>query len=691
MSAAAVPTSTKRAQQLAPAYLTPSSASPSAYASVLSGLGGRDDTYDALDGSQAVYGSGVRGAAQTAVPFYANPLYTGPSQGLGPWLAEEGNENRTDDEDGNSRDGNSMVAAHVRPGGQLFPPLGYAHTPGAAHLTPLGGNGQARSISKPASHRCVAWVAVATSLALVLAVAALGLVTTARGETGDSGSNDTSDRDSALTTSASAVAQMSALEQQLVRLQTRLLTIETGLTTAVANDLATQAQLAILSANVATLPTMLKSVVAECGARTGVLWGRQTLQVAAQGTVFCTTEFTPSKLLPHDGTVGDRFGTSVAIGGSGLIVAGAYHDDNKHNDSGSAYLYQVDGTQQPHFLGKLVADNGGAGDEFGISVAVSSDGLIAVGARHADVQGNNTGAAFLYRVNATGAQPHVQLVAKLLPTDGEPHDNYGRSVAAASGGLVVIGSFFDSDRFADAGSAYVYKINTTTSMSQLVTKLLPADGAKDDHFGVSVAMNDAGLILIGAHNRDTQHGNGSGCVYVYQMNTAGTAPPEPITQIVPHDGTPDGRFGFSVAVSPDGLAVVGAYKSGSGSAYAYRMSEATGMPVLLTKLLPADGSAGDQFGISVAAGDNGLAVIGAFADADKGINSGSAYLFRVFGVGVPAQLLTKLVAADGAAYNLFGRAVAIDPEGRVVVTEVFDDDNGKQSGSAYVYSPPQVK
>ncbi|NEN89648.1 MAG: PEP-CTERM sorting domain-containing protein [Okeania sp. SIO3H1] len=47
---------------------------------------------------------------------------------------------------------------------------------------------------------------------------------------------------------------------------------------------------------------------------------------------------------------------------------------------------------------------------------------------------------------------------------------------------------------------------------------------------------------------------------------------------------------------------------------------------MLQEFTAPDGSAGDQFGYSVALMDN-TALIGSLGDDDKGINSGSAYLF----------------------------------------------------------------
>ncbi|CAK0851728.1 unnamed protein product [Prorocentrum cordatum] len=51
-----------------------------------------------------------------------------------------------------------------------------------------------------------------------------------------------------------------------------------------------------------------------------------------------------------------------------------------------------------------------------------------------------------------------------------------------------------------------------------------------------------------------------------------------------------------------------------------------------------------------------------------------------------AQLLLKLLASDGAAFDYFGRSVAVSSDGaRVVVGAPLDDDQGSNSGSVQVF------
>ncbi len=97
------------------------------------------------------------------------------------------------------------------------------------------------------------------------------------------------------------------------------------------------------------------------------------------------------------------------------------------------------------------------------------------------------------------------------------------------------------------------------------------------------------------------------------------------------------------------------------------------------KLTPSDANVGDMFGISVAI-DGNTAVAGAYHDDDNGSNSGSAYVFTRNGCGWQQQ--QKLTAPDAAAGDEFGCSVAID-EDTIVVGSCLD---GSGIGSAYVFA-----
>jgi hypothetical protein len=146
------------------------------------------------------------------------------------------------------------------------------------------------------------------------------------------------------------------------------------------------------------------------------------------------------------------------------------------------------------------------------------------------------------------------------------------------------------------------------------------------------------------------------------------------------------RFGFDVALDGE-RALIGVIfddqpsKIDAGSARILER-QVSGAWTQVANLLAFDAFAGDQFGYSVAL-DGDRAIVGSPQDDDKGSASGSAYVFERQSGG-SWVLASKLVAADGAIGDFFGRAVAIDGD-RVMVGSVLDDDGAGNAGSVYVY------
>jgi hypothetical protein len=158
-----------------------------------------------------------------------------------------------------------------------------------------------------------------------------------------------------------------------------------------------------------------------------------------------------AKLLASDGAADDEFGESVAISGDYAIV-GAYRDDDNGTDSGSAYVFERDGSGNWAEVTKLLASDGAADDDFGESVAISGDYAI-VGAPIDDDNGTDSGSAYVFERDGTGNWTEV---AKLLASDGATSDYFGTSVAI-SGDYAIVGAYLDDDNGTDSGSAYIFE------------------------------------------------------------------------------------------------------------------------------------------------------------------------------------------------------------------------------------------
>jgi len=160
-------------------------------------------------------------------------------------------------------------------------------------------------------------------------------------------------------------------------------------------------------------------------------------------------------------------------------------------------------------------------------------------------------------------------------------------------------------------------------------------------------------------------------------------------KLLPNDGSATDLFGFSLSMDGDTIVVGAPWDDDngrdSGSAYVFtRDTDGTAWRQQ-AKLLPDDGAADDMFGYKVAV-DGDSIVVGARWDDDNGEDSGSAYVFSRDSTGSTTwRQQAKLLPDDGAADDEFGGSVAVYND-TIVVGAYYDDDNGDRSGSAYVFT-----
>ena len=382
-------------------------------------------------------------------------------------------------------------------------------------------------------------------------------------------------------------------------------------------------------------------------------------------------DFENAKLTASDAAASDYFGFSVSISGDTALV-GAHGDDDNGSDSGTTYVIRYNGSNWVEEA-KLTASDGAASDSFGISVSISSD-TVLVGAMADDDNGSNSGSAYVFRYNGSNWVEE----AKLTASDGAASDFFGLSVSISSN-IVLVGAYGDDDNGSVSGSAYVFRYNGSNWVEE--PKLTASDGAASDHFGFSVSIS-GDTALVGAYE-DDDSGPVSGSAYVFRYNGSNWAEEMKLTA---SDGAASDFFGRSVSISGD-TALVGSLAdddngSSSGSAYVFRYNGSNWVEE--AKLTASDGVAGDYFGRSVAIfGD--IVLVGADEDDDNGSQSGSAYVFRYNGTNWVEE--AKLTASDGAALDYFGRSVSTS-SGTALVGSLLDDDNGSESGSAYVFGEP---
>ena len=372
------------------------------------------------------------------------------------------------------------------------------------------------------------------------------------------------------------------------------------------------------------------------------------------------------KLTASDGSAYDYFGCSVSVSGNTAVV-GAYGDDaGASSNCGSAIVFTRSGavwTQQQ----KLTASDASASDQFGFSVSVSGDTVVA-GANLDDSGAlSNCGSAYVF-VRSSGVWAQQ---SKIIAADAAASDNFGDSVSV-SGDTAVVGAWANDHAGSNSGSAYVFTRSGVAWSQQ--QKLTASDAAAGDWFGWSVAVS-GDTCAAGAYGDNTY--SGSACVFTRSGSTWTQQ-----AKVDSSESATGDQFAFSVALSGD-AAVIGlpydadGATTATGSAYVFTRGNSSW--ILQAKLKASDAAANDRFGYSVSVSGN-TAVIGAFRDNS---NTGSAYVFTRSGSTWSQQ--QKLTASDAAQGDCFGYCVSVSGES-AIIGAIYDDAVGMDSGSAYVFT-----
>jgi len=370
------------------------------------------------------------------------------------------------------------------------------------------------------------------------------------------------------------------------------------------------------------------------------------------------------KLSVPEAEAREGFGASVAVCGEVALVGmpGDEHDDHGIGGVGSAFVFgRSDGRWQR--VMQLTASDGVLGDVFGSSVAVQ-EGVAVVGAAWDD----DVGSAYVFHFDGNDWIEE----AKLMADDGHGNDWFGGAVAIDAGTIVVGAPW--------RGAAYVFEHGLDGTWSQ-VAKLLPSDPPYWE-FGLAVAVS--GNVIVVGSNNDDDLGNWSGSAYVFERSTDGTW--ERVAKLLGHDTRAFDNFGQSVAVNGDRI-LVGApgadmAEPSTGAAYVFER-QANGVWVEVAKLVASDGENSDWLGSAVALSAD-TALLGAPTEDDGALQAGAVYVF-VQDTEWTWSELDKLTAADGEQEDRFGEVLGLD--GNIALIGVWrDDDNGYNSGSAYVFA-----
>jgi hypothetical protein len=260
---------------------------------------------------------------------------------------------------------------------------------------------------------------------------------------------------------------------------------------------------------------------------------------------------------------------------------------------------------------------------------------------------------------------------------------FGHTVSI-SGDVIVVGAPFGS-------AAYVYKkpIGGWVDMTE-TAKLTASPLIANSSFGNSVSIS-GDVIVVGA-TTDTINNIITGTAYVYVKPPTGWVTMTQTAKIKTSDGDLYDNFGESLSISGDNI-VVGASLdddngNASGSAYVFTKPVTGWINMTQTaKIKPSDGSADDNFGTSVCIAGNNI-VVGSPSDDDNGLQSGSAYIFTKPVSGwINMTQTAKIKPSDGANNDIFGCSVSISVD-NIVIGANQNKNNNIRTGSAYIFEKP---
>jgi len=358
-----------------------------------------------------------------------------------------------------------------------------------------------------------------------------------------------------------------------------------------------------------------------------------------------------AKLLPSDGAADENFGWSVCVSGDVALIGAPYDPYVTGPVPGSAYVFRYDsvsGTWNEE--AKLEAAGLAPGDVLGYSVSVSEN-LATVGAPYNDYNGDQAGAAAVFRYDSISSAWNLEAV--FVAPDGDEDHRFGMSVAHEDDRL-MIGAPVADGLVPHAGAIYEYVYDHGSSLWLYQSKIICSDTIGMGVFGWSVSLS--GDLLVGGAPGVPDPGGMRGKAYVFRRDGSGTWNEE--AAFVNPDGNYQGNFGYSVSV--DGaVALVGDRWEDddfTGAAFKYRYNSSAGLWLEEEKLIESSGMIDIWFGSSVSL-DNETALVGAPLYHVNGppFNSGAAFAYGIPGeepvIHVPADFSTIQAAIDAARHG----------------------------------------
>ncbi len=315
-----------------------------------------------------------------------------------------------------------------------------------------------------------------------------------------------------------------------------------------------------------------------------------------------------ARLSPRDCVIGDFFGRSLSISGNRAVVAASGSFPSR-NASNAAYIFErSDETGEWKEVFKITHKSTEEEGSFAASVSLDGDRVL-IATSGDPIRHEYSGVAYVYERNGKGNWIRK---ARLTGSGSMAHGVFGGSCALDGDYVVVTASMYYKEK---PGSLYIFERDPATDRWQEVKRI----GGIDDIF-ISVALDDRYIIA----GESLDGSKKSGIATLYERSDDGSWALKQI--IKPNVPYKSGAFGS--AVSFDGKsALVAGYDEQLGKnfnidrvVYEFRYSEA--LDEWKQRRIFDVGAV--DFGTAIAAG-GGYAVIGQVSDKEPG----AAYVVRI--------------------------------------------------------------
>ncbi|MGE4070087.1 MAG: hypothetical protein AB7E72_02835 [Lysobacterales bacterium] len=375
----------------------------------------------------------------------------------------------------------------------------------------------------------------------------------------------------------------------------------------------------------------------------------------AQPVALVETELPPP--VTGDGASGDSFGIAVAVDGN-VAVIGAYGDSIAAPGAtfgigqGSAYVYERSGAGWVQSQKLSPQPTGEDGDNFGAALGMAENFLVIGSPRRRVAQAQEAGSIFVYGRSAQG-----YLLRQLIsPPVVEVDQRFGAAIAVWQDRLAV-----GAPR-AGSGRVDLYR-RDGNGQYQFEQSMSAPDSPVAARFGTAVAMAD-GVLLIGAPDAD-----GSGAVYRSELSgNAWTA-----LARLPLTARTGDQLGAAIAASR-GLALIGTPGAGSGEVRLLRIAGGAQQLAVLTR---PGGLPADRFGSAVSLDETRALISAGAALSGEGVVS--VYQRN----GQTLAEIAQLDIANGGLSNRFGSALALTADGALIGADL--DRVGPNRGQGAVH------